>query len=268
MNAQSVVTFESLDSAIRHPNGQRVPLLLPLREGRNLPPIFMAHGIGDTVLGLLPLANQMQVSNPIYGIQARGVDGIDEPFDTIEKMADCYTSEIREVQSRGPYVLVGYSMGGLVMLEIARRLVDAGERIEHLVMIDSYVNRRAMPVLQQAPLLMRIGVHRAKLALARHSNSANSSHQGALPLPPAMLRVTDFEYRAWRAYKPRFYPGSVKFIRASVPSFFPANPVPVWNRWIQDFQVETVSGNHLELLTTHVTSVAASVSRYLDGARQ
>ena len=58
-------------------------------------------------------------TQPFYGLQARGIDGVLEPHQSIEAMASAYLEEIRAVRPHGPYVLGGYSGGGLVAFEMA-----------------------------------------------------------------------------------------------------------------------------------------------------
>src|ERR1022692_969310 len=62
----------------------QVPSLVLLKAGTKSPSIFIAHGMGDTVMGLVQLASHLQVLHPIYGMQARGLDGLDDPLDRIE----------------------------------------------------------------------------------------------------------------------------------------------------------------------------------------
>jgi thioesterase domain-containing protein len=70
-------------------------------------------------------------------LQARGVDGITEPHETIEAMAGAYLAEIRCVQEAGPYLLGGYSGGGLVAFEMAHQLLDLNEEVAVLIMLDT-----------------------------------------------------------------------------------------------------------------------------------
>ena len=83
---------------------------------------------------------------------------------------------------------------------------------------------------------------------------------------PAMQRVRSGAYRALENYRPRFYSGKIKFVGAQIPSEFPDDPAAVWASLASEFQVETVPGDHLGILTTHFESVAAVLSRYLEEA--
>jgi len=82
-------------------------------------------------------------------------------------------------------------------------------------------------------------------------------------LPSAAQRVRDSSYVALAHYRPRFYSGKVRFVRAEVSLHFPADPTAVWANLAEEFEVETVPGNHAEILTTHFESLAAVLSRYL-----
>src|SRR5260370_4691198 len=97
---------------------QYCPLVL-LKPGADMAPLFIVHGLGGNVVEILPLANRIETPRPIYGIQARGVDGIELPLQRVEDMAEAYLDAIRTVQPNGPYFLAGYSFGGLVAFEMA-----------------------------------------------------------------------------------------------------------------------------------------------------
>src|SRR5207247_254534 len=62
--------------------------------------------------------------------------GAREPLDSIEAMAQLYLSEMRSVQPRGPYALIGACFGATVVYEMARRLVEGGEEVAFLGLLD------------------------------------------------------------------------------------------------------------------------------------
>ena len=108
------------------------------RGNENLIPFFCVHGSGGNVLNFRDLSQAMGRSQPFYGVQSRGVDGRSRPHGSIEEMATAYLAEIREVQPEGPYMLGGYSGGGLVAFEMAQQLTAAGEKIALLVLFDTF----------------------------------------------------------------------------------------------------------------------------------
>ena len=121
-------TFARLCEALReHRTTRYVPLVL-LKPGDGLPPVFFIHGVGGNVVGLLPMTRRMTYQGAVIGIQARGLDGREPPHATVEAMAAEYLREVKARQPDGPYYLCGYSFGGLVAFEMARRLREVGRR--------------------------------------------------------------------------------------------------------------------------------------------
>jgi thioesterase domain-containing protein len=104
------------------------PLIHPYRIEGDRPPLF-SHG-GSEDLGRFLGAGQ-----PLYWLDPHGMNGLPIP-DTIEAMAADYLQGIRLIQPSGPYYLLGYSLGGLVMFEVAHQLLKQGEQVALLVLID------------------------------------------------------------------------------------------------------------------------------------
>lgn len=111
--------------------------LVFVRGGDDRTPLFCVHGGGGGVFYLQPLSRYLAPEQGVYGLQAEGYDGIPGPFRTVEELAVRYLDEIRSVQSRGPYLLGGLSFGGKIAYEMARLLVEEGEVVALLVMLDT-----------------------------------------------------------------------------------------------------------------------------------
>ena len=119
-------TIAALAALLEQPTTPRFPTLVLLKPGTEKPPVFVAHGLGGSVMDFFQPVKHIETDHPIYGMQARGIDGLDEPLARIEDMAEFYLHAIRKMQPRGPYVLAGYSLGGLVALEMAQQQKRAG----------------------------------------------------------------------------------------------------------------------------------------------
>ncbi|PYY16821.1 MAG: hypothetical protein DMG61_03625 [Acidobacteria bacterium] len=104
--------------------------------------MVLMHGISGSVLEVVPIARRIQSQRPIYALQARGVDGLEQPFGSLEEFTRSYVKAIQSVQSTGPYSLIGYSFGGLVALEMATTLRESGKDVSLLAMLDSYPANR------------------------------------------------------------------------------------------------------------------------------
>ena len=128
-------------------------------EGGPKRPFFLVAGMFGNVLNLRHLAQLLGSDRPFYGLQARGLFGDAPPHDRLPEAAADYIGEMRQVQPRGPYLLGGFSGGGLIAWEIARQLEAAGEEVALLALLDT-----PLPV---RPALTRADKARIKLAELR-----------------------------------------------------------------------------------------------------
>ena len=111
--------------------------LVPIKAGGSRPPLFLMHSHGGNVLEYYPLANLLDPDQPVYGVQALGLDGRIQKNQSIEKITAIYLQEIRTLQPRGPYLLGGFCFGGLLALEAARQLTAAGEDVSAVVLLQT-----------------------------------------------------------------------------------------------------------------------------------
>lgn len=111
--------------------------LVPLKAQGTRRPFFCVHPGGGTVFCYLELARRLSPDQPLYALQAQGLDGTQAPHATIAEMATHYIKAIREQQPHGPYRLGGWSLGGNVAYEMACQLEAEGETIELLLLMDS-----------------------------------------------------------------------------------------------------------------------------------
>jgi len=112
--------------------------LVEINKGnRSKPPLFLMHSEGGNVLEYWALSRYLGEDQPIYAMQAKGLEGETPVRMTIEEMAKYFISEMRSVQKTGPYYLGGYCLGGLVAYEMAKQLVDGNETVNLLALISS-----------------------------------------------------------------------------------------------------------------------------------
>ncbi|WJV45323.1 non-ribosomal peptide synthase/polyketide synthase [Streptomyces flavofungini] len=112
-------------------------VLLPLRTGGHMPPLFCVHqGGGDSwsYANLLPL---LSADFPVYGLQSRLLRHPDDVPASIDEIAADCVEQMRRVQPTGPYHLLGHSFGGIVSHAMAALLQRSGERVEVIVSLDS-----------------------------------------------------------------------------------------------------------------------------------
>jgi amino acid adenylation domain-containing protein len=115
--------------------------LVSIKSSGSKIPLYIVHGGGMNVMPFYAIAKYLDREQPLYGLQAYGLNGKDEPLTTIEAIAAQYLSEILRQNPDGPYALAGYSLGGLVAFEMAQQLKLQGKEITALVMFDTYAIR-------------------------------------------------------------------------------------------------------------------------------
>lgn len=257
-----------------------------LKAGSQPPPILITPGVGGRA-SFSQLAKHIRTGHPIYGIQAKGVDGREKPFERIEDMAEFYLDALNQLQPRGPHVLIGYSFGGLVALEMAQRLTGNGQKVALLVLVDTYPHPRYFPPGQRLGLFARrvrghisnmkqrpMGETFSGLArsVKRRFHIADAHDPGTLPetarlsFAQATLRVKESDFVAMARYRPQFYRGKIRFVRPTVNSYLPNDPTAFWERMAGELQVETVPGDHLGMVGTHFKSLAEVLTRYVQEA--
>ena len=98
--------------------------------------MFLFHPVGGHVVCYQSLAKHLSGKRPLYAVEAiTGRNTTQLP--TVESMAAEYLRFIRKVAPRGPYIMAGWSFGGLVAFEVAGLCITQGEPVEKLVLLDS-----------------------------------------------------------------------------------------------------------------------------------
>jgi thioesterase domain-containing protein len=112
--------------------------LVPIRRSGSYAPLCLVHSLAGELTWLPLLAKNLSSEWPLYGFGAAGLNSNSPFFPTVEAMAAAYLSEIRALQPWGPYLVGGYSFGGLVAFEMTRQLHAAGERVDTLILLDAF----------------------------------------------------------------------------------------------------------------------------------
>jgi thioesterase domain-containing protein len=142
---RTVIEFPSVAKLMPRLNASSIRdglgTLLPIRVRGHKPPYFCLHPAGGLSWCYMPLARYIPADYPLYGLQARGLDGTGPLPSSMRQMAADYIEQIRAVQQSGPYNLLGWSFGGNLAHEIAVQLQANGEQVASLILMDAYPSR-------------------------------------------------------------------------------------------------------------------------------
>ena len=112
--------------------------LVAIKPDGSKPPFYCVHGLGGNILEFIDMTRYVLPDQPLYGIQAQGLDGRRPRHHTVEEMAAHYLKEIQSLQPQGPYYVGGSSFGGLVAYEIAQQLQAQDQTVRVLALFDAY----------------------------------------------------------------------------------------------------------------------------------
>jgi thioesterase domain-containing protein len=147
-------TVEHLAGALRRSPGASLrPRLVPIQSGGTRRPLFCVHPAGGQVFCYLELARLLGPEQPFYGLQSPEPSPGDRDNLRLEDMASRYLAEIRSVQPVGPYLLGGWSLGGVIAFEMARQLRERGEEVALLALLDSMPSLPAAEPPDEADLI-------------------------------------------------------------------------------------------------------------------
>jgi amino acid adenylation domain-containing protein len=129
--------------------------VIALQTGGTRPPLFCVSGKGGSVMIFRELAGLLGTDQPFYGLTHHGFGAGAFPK-TFAAVAACYADAIRAIQPNGPYLLAGYSAGGLIAFDLARQLSRAGEEVAFVGLIDSAA--KPVPVASWKRPLKRVSL--------------------------------------------------------------------------------------------------------------
>ena len=239
--------------------------LVPIQPHGKRRPLFCVHPIGGSALCYVPLSQHLGTEQPLYGLEAPGLDGTREPFTTLEAMAAAYVEVVLKTQPEGPHLLAGWSMGGLVIFEMARELLRRGKPVALVALIDSWV-----PALQPG-----VGPTRPDDALLRQDFAVELERMGGHGVSPsseamrARFDVYRAHARAFRAYVPRSdHPAPIVLFRPDAGALRAASgPMGGWDTVTQQVpQLVELSGDHYSLMVEpSVAELARKLKPFLEG---
>lgn len=276
-------TIYGLGSYLRAHDPERWPELVTIQPGGRLLPLFIAHGIGGSLLSFLELAVELGPEQPVYGLQLPSL--IDQHAAQISVLATNYLRQIRHLQPSGPYYLAGHSSGGLVVFEMACQLVEQGELVDLLALLDCDPNtgkRIHRPFRDWNSF--RASIHRAwaEFCVPEHGvrdlverriiyqkikirNWLATRWRGGGKVRGRLLGAEGYLALATRDYQLRSYTGkAVLFIAQDEPGR-DSDPAAAWTgKILGGCDIHFLPGTHRTILKRpHVTTLAQQIMQRL-----
>lgn len=234
---------------------------------------------------LRPLIQALHTDVPVIGIRASGFEPGEPIYDRVEDMADVYLTMLRKAQPHGPYRIGGYSAGGLIAFEMARRLAKEGEQVAPVLLIDTTVHQSHWSGRVWREFLLRRVRHHLRrlfdgpdtgkrlLQLARSlKGHVKLAASGTTPvddiddtnLSNEVRQLRSAGLRAYTYYAPTAETLPLVLIRSDLRFSTLADPVKIWGSLTPSLTVYETPGDHLTMiLTPHLTRLAETLSTVL-----
>jgi thioesterase domain-containing protein/acyl carrier protein len=287
--APTVARMAEHIAAVNEPGrSQSSPVLVNIQPHGSWPPFFCVHAVGGQVVSYGELSRELGDEQPFYGLQSPPANYFPESDISIEQIATLYNQQIRSVQPVGPYLLSGWSMGGLVAWEMAQQLMKEGETISLLALIDTAPPpkyREAEDRADEISMLARFAMDMSRLVgrdpgpLVEQFLQAAEQDQWKMVqetltnygvLAPktahaemtALLDVFTWNALAMNNYSIQTSGQSVIYFRASET---PERFSKLWTKWSGGgIQFHTVPGDHFTMLRRPgVRTIAKTLQRYI-----
>ena len=265
--------------------------LVAIQPGGKRRPFFLINPAGGHVFPYVHLAHHLGSDQPSYGLQARGLEEGQEPHTRIEDMAAYYVEALRTVQPWGPYLLGGWSMGGVVALEMAQQFQAQGQKVALLALLDTRIPTADEELddeefdarllidfvryfglsLDLRDSLARLPKHELLERVLEHAKRA-----GLMPADIEVSQAQPFielckaDFRATQNYLLHHYPGRITLFKADQElASTSSDPTLGWSEWAAGgVDVHVVPGNHATMVyKPHVEVLAERLRACLDQAQ-
>jgi thioesterase domain-containing protein len=229
---------------------------ISLRAGEGSPALVLVHPVGGAVFCYAPLASALRAPSPVYGFADETGDGDEPPPERIPRLAKQYLAQLRESGIPRPWVLGGWSFGGLVAYEMAR---IEGESTPVLLLDAAYVTDEE-PMWSEEKLRSYFVQDVTGLTgtTAETEDFEDVGARAGLDQEELAERYRIFHTNALGqlTYRPEPYAGPVTLVRAEQSP----DPTADWKRVHSGpFRSHTVPGDHYHVVSSEVAEPLARI---------
>lgn len=278
-------TVAHLASVIRKAEGgMPAQTLVPIQPKGTKRPLFFIHPSGGSVHWYADLGRHLRPDQPLYGIQAQGLNGNHKLHTRIEDMAAHYVAAVRDVQPEGPYLLGSWSMGVIVAFEMAQQLHAQNQEVGFLAMLDQGPYHPTEEPEDDAAYLADVFGGHLSLSVdhlrtldrdGQITHVWEEARKAKWIYPEVTLsqfhhfvRILRIQTEAWRRYEPQPYSGPITLFRArNQDEDSPQQPDMGWAQVaLGGVEIHEVPGDHLSMIhKPHVRTLAKKLRVCLEG---
>jgi amino acid adenylation domain-containing protein len=278
-------TVEYLASILRQQEVSPIQSpLVQIQPHGSKPPFFCVHPIGGEVFCYMDLARHLGTDQPFIGLQAVEQEEKHDQFVSLEEIAASYIRAMRAFQPQGPYLLGGWSFGGLVAFEIARQLESQGDQVAFLGLLDPPmpgIASRSIDIEDVRAAIWFVNDLRARFSGPLSVRSEDELRtlspdellhyvldiarkvglvpaDAGLPQIRQLLSLFKKNTQAMLTYVPQKYPSSMALFRTSERvTSTQQDPAEGWRDLLENIEVYMLPGTHYTFLKEPFVQVLA-----------
>ncbi|POF28895.1 thioesterase domain-containing protein [Roseibium marinum] len=310
LNVNSVYLYKSvgeLAEAVCRGVHNDVPKLLKLSDGGTQPPMIIFAGGVSCFLEIKSLLQGITHEGAIYGMNLTDFDFPNVRPATVSDEIDACLAELERQGIDGPVCVLGYSLGGIFALELARKLRASGREIRLLGLIDTpqsehvwplpvwigYVLHRLRRRLRKVKAGLRASrtspvsvsqkteiqprrmlLHRLRPLIFRFCSPKSDIYPELAPewvggYTPDYQRVGTQLLRMKGLYRPTVYDGRLVYYRAKGGDPTECDQRLIWQPFLPNAEWVDVRGNHLSVIVgKNGVALGQDISRRLERANR
>lgn len=239
--------------------------LIKIKPGGKKTPLYLIHGSGLNALAFYPIAKHLDADQPVYGLQAKGLDGSEVNFKNVTEIAEAYNKEILADNPNGPYAFIGYSLGGILAVEMARLLEEMGKKVTFIGAVDTYIStnkkneslasRAVKKVVRQQKKLVFFSkqfvnnpLETVNYQLSWAKNTVGDLINSAKVIPPKTIedKINQVYMDAFEDYEMKPYNGKIWLFKATKRLYFLDDPIYLgWKPFaLKGVNIKDIPGDH------------------------
>ena len=272
-------TIRTLATLIRDSETRAVDSpIVPIQTNGAKPPIYCIGALSGEVMIFRRLSQLLGQNQPIYGLEPFSLG---DRLSTVETIATSYIEELRKSGERRPFMLLGYSFGGLVAIEMARQLRKNGNEPAVVAMIDAHYVPGCKAVESIKARMHRYlyhlnqsfcGPHGLSYLVDRFRSSflrriRNVSASLGVELKNTATDVVGRQMLAAERYHPKPYSGRIHMFRAQSRIELLDDETMGWGKILLDMEIAEVPGDHGTINTgDNVKILAGKLAKIVSSA--
>jgi len=261
--------------------------LVPLHTGGSGDPVFCIPPVGMTAFTFVDFSKYMP-DNPVYAIQAVGLEGNSKPKCGITEIVSYYAKEIKSIQREGPYNIIGACYGSTFAFELAQQLISKSDENSMLIILDpGPVVPEKAPSLREAYRIPKY-VYSNIMFLIKKKKLFSTFYESCVVNPYKQVKsifqlqenisqlqerrvqeVMDVHLKSMFEYKPKDFSRKIDIFLSCPNMKYNYNNDSIIKQWKAvtevGLEIEIIPGKHLDLLyEPRVQILAEKVKMLID----